>query len=105
MCRNEVYKMGSKQKDILNSFEEKLRTLFVKYKELERENAKLKEQLDIQDKKFTILSEEKERLNADYIHLKTALTINPNRQDIKETKDRLAKLVREVDTCLDILKQ
>jgi len=38
-----------------------------------------------------------EALEDDYTNLKTAMTISLNGSDVKETKLRLSKLVREVD--------
>ena len=40
-----------------------------------------------------------------YTNLKTATTISLNGSDVKETKLRLSKLVREVDKCIALLNE
>ena len=56
--------------------------------------------------------EEYEKVQADYkeleinyTNLKTATTISLNGSDVKETKLRLSKLVREVDKCIALLNE
>ena len=56
--------------------------------------------------------EEYEKVRADYkeleinyTNLKTATTISLNGSDVKETKLRLSKLVREVDKCIALLNE
>ena len=46
-----------------------------------------------------------EALEDDYTNLKTAMTISLNGSDVKETKLRLSKLVREVDKCIALLNE
>ena len=44
-------------------------------------------------------------LENNYTNLKTATTISLNGSDVKETKLRLSKLVREVDKCIALLNE
>ncbi|CCY57057.1 putative uncharacterized protein [Bacteroides eggerthii CAG:109] len=44
-------------------------------------------------------------LEINYTNLKTATTISLNGSDVKETKLRLSKLVREVDKCIALLNE
>jgi translation elongation factor EF-Tu-like GTPase len=44
-------------------------------------------------------------LELNYTNLKTATTISLNGSDVKETKLRLSKLVREVDKCIALLNE
>ena len=57
--------------------------------------------IDLNEK---VLAEYKE-LETSYTNLKTATTISLNGSDVKETKLRLSKLVREVDKCIALLNE
>lgn len=46
-----------------------------------------------------------DELEVNYTNLKTATTISLNGSDVKETKLRLSKLVREVDKCIALLNE
>ena len=95
--------MTDKEKDLINSFEAKLRHLLFLYHEVKKENYKLQNLLEQEEQKNLELTNKYNSLKGDYTYLKTALVINPNRKDIKDTKERLSKLVREVDKCIALL--
>ncbi|EGJ71061.1 hypothetical protein Bcop_0848 [Bacteroides coprosuis DSM 18011] len=95
--------MTNQDKELVKSFEAKLRHLLFLYEKVKKENIKLQELLEDEKKKTLELENKYRSLHGDYTHLKTALIINPNRKDIKDTKDRLSKLVREVDKCIALL--
>ena len=95
--------MTNQEKDLISSFETKLRHLLFLYNELKKENNKLIEVIKLEEKKNLELINKYNSLKGDYTYLKTALVINPNRKDIKETKGRLSKLVREIDKCIALL--
>ena len=46
-----------------------------------------------------------DELEVNYTNLKTATAISLNGSDVKETKLRLSKLVREVDKCIALLNE
>ena len=48
---------------------------------------------------------EKNQLENQYSSLKNAMTISLDGGDVKATKQRLSKLVREVDKCIALLNQ
>ena len=95
--------MTNKEKDLLNTFEARLRHLLFLYENLKKENEDLKMLLNEEQRKNSDIEHRFKDLQNDYTRLKTALIINPNRKDIKETKDRITKLVREVDECIALL--
>ena len=89
----------------MNSFETQLRHLIYLHDELKRENAKLKKLLDIEKLKNEKVQAQYDELEVSYTNLKTATTISLNGSDVKETKLRLSKLVREVDKCIAWLNE
>ena len=74
--------MTEEEKKLLKTFETQLRHL---------KNEKVQAQYD--------------ELEVSYTNLKTATAISLNGSDVKETKLRLSKLVREVDKCIALLNE
>ena len=72
--------------------------------ELKHENAKLKQLLTEKNEEVRRLENSRKELEVMYTNLKMARTISIHDNDIKDTKQRLSKLVREVDRCIALLK-
>ena len=89
----------------MNSFETQLRHLIYIHDELKRENAELKKLLDMEKLKNEKVQAQYDELEVSYTNLKTATAITLNGSDVKETKLRLSKLVREVDKCIALLNE
>lgn len=97
--------MTEEEKKLLNSFETQLRHLIYLHDELKRENAELKKLLENEKLKNEKVQAQYDELEVSYTNLKTATAISLNGSDVKETKLRLSKLVREVDKCIALLNQ
>jgi hypothetical protein len=89
----------------LNSFETQLRHLIYLHDKLKRENAELKKLLENEKLKNEKVQAQYDELEVSYTNLKTATAISLNGSDVKETKLRLSKLVREVDKCIALLNE
>ena len=94
-----------KEKKLLKTFETQLRHLIYIHDELKRENAELKKLLDMEKLKNEKVQAQYDELEVSYTNLKTATAITLNGSDVKETKLRLSKLVREVDKCIALLNE
>ena len=97
--------MTEEEKKLLNSFETQLRHLIYLHDELKRENAELKKLLENEKQKNEKVQAQYDELEVSYTNLKTATAISLNGSDVKETKLRLSKLVREVDKCIALLNE
>ena len=97
--------MTEEEKKLLNSFETQLRNLIYLHDELKRKNAELKKLLDNEKLKNEKVQAQYDELEVSYTNLKTATAISLNGSDVKETKLRLSKLVREVDKCIALLNE
>ena len=75
------------------------------FDELKQENADLKLLLTQKDKELKQLELSRKELEARYTDLKMARTISLYDKDIKDTKQRLSGLVREVDKCIALLNE
>ena len=89
----------------MNYFETQLRHLIYLHDELKRENAELKKLLENEKLKNEKVQAQYDELEVSYTNLKTATAISLNGSDVKETKLRLSKLVREVDKCIALLNE
>ncbi len=97
--------MTEEEKKLLNTFETQLRHLIYLHDELKRENTELKKLLNIEKLKNEKVQAQYDELEVSYTNLKTATAISLNGSDVKETKLRLSKLVREVDKCIAWLNE
>ena len=97
--------MTEEDKKLLNTFEGKLRHFMYLHDELKHENAKLKQLLTEKNEEVRRLENSRKELEVMYTNLKTARIISINDNELRDTKQRLAKLVREVDKCIALLNE
>ena len=75
------------------------------YDELRQENADLKHLINQKDEEIKQLQLSRKELEEQYTDLKTARTLSLYDKDIKDTKQRLSGLVREIDRCIALLNE
>ena len=97
--------MTEEDKKLIGSFEGKLRHFMFLYDELKQENADLKHLLTQKDEEIKHLELSQKDLEARYTDLKMARTLSLYDKDIKDTKQRLTSLVREIDRCIALLNE
>jgi hypothetical protein len=97
--------MTETEKELLTTFDARLRHLIYLHNELKRKNAELEQMLELEKREKEELINDYENLKRNYTNLKTAKAISLYGKDIKETKSRLSKLVREVDKCIALLNE
>ena len=97
--------MTEEDKNLVSSFEGKLRHFMFLYDELKQENADLKHLLAQKDEEIKALEMSQKDLEARYTDLKMARTLSLYDKDIKDTKQRLTSLVREIDRCIALLNE
>ena len=73
--------------------------------ELRQENARLKQLLAEKDEEIKRVENSRKELEVMYTNLKMARTISIHDKDISDTKQRLSRLVREVDKCIALLNE
>ena len=97
--------MTEEDRKLIKTFEGKLRHFMILYEELGQENARLQALLLEKDKEIKQLEQSRQELEIMYTNLKTARTISLYDKDIKDTKQRLSSLVREIDRCIALLNE
>lgn len=97
--------MTEKDEKLLAEFEKKMRQLMFRCDSLREENELLKKQLTEKNSEVDNLSVEVENLKSKYDNLRFVKSLSSNNTDeFMKTKDRLSKLVRDVDKCIALLK-
>ena len=97
--------MTDEEKKQLNNFETSLRHLIYLHDKLRRDYAELQQLLLDKEDDISKVRSEYDKLNQSYIDLKSAMTMSLDGGDVRQTKQRLSKIVREVDKCIAMLNQ
>ena len=88
----------TKNEQTLTTFETRVRQMILRFQELKKENAELYQQ-DIK-----ALQGQLAQASNDYNALKMARMIEITDSDLQGAKDRLSKLIREVNKCISMLQ-
>ena len=87
----------------INVFTTRVSQLILKYQETKKENSELYNMVDERDKKIAELERAVSEKDREYQALKTAKMIEITDGDIESAKNRVAKLIRDVNQCITLL--
>ena len=101
--REFLFLMTDEKKKLLADLEFRVRQVMYLCDTLKNENIRLKS--DLQDIQLQLNGKKEEfsQLKTKYDSLKTARTITAASADVNVAKNKLSKLVREVDKCINLL--
>ena len=88
---------------VLAAFEGRVRQLILRFQELKKENEELYRMVDKNEEDIKALQEKLSRNEQDYNALTMARMVEITDGDLQGAKDRLSKLIREVNKCITIL--
>ena len=94
--------MTEREKSIA-TFQTRVRDLIRRFHELKKENEELYAMVDKNEQSIKQLQTEISQREHDYQSLKMARMIEITDGDLQGAKDRLAKLIRDVNKCIAIL--
>ena len=97
--------MTENDRTIIADFEEKLHRLIIEYKQAEERNKELTAIVLQKENSLKELQQRCVTLENSYNNLKQARILSLNDNAINETKERISKLVREIDHCIESLKK
>lgn len=98
--------MAEEPKKLLSNLEARVKQLMFLCSTLEEQKQDLLIKLDEQEARLMKALQEKDELNTKLQNLKTAQTLSgESSQDMRETKARFNKLVREIDKCIALLNE
>ena len=95
--------MTKEEEKALHTFETRIRQLILAYQELKAENAELWDMMAKKEGELEEMRAEVQLHKQNYANLKLAKIIELNDSEVKDAKQRLAKLVRDVDKCIALL--
>lgn len=95
--------MTESQKELLAVFEIRMRDLVALCEEQKSEIKKLTFMLDQEQQDVQHAKQENQALKTKYANLLTAHVASVEEGDVKNARERLLKLVREVDKCIALL--
>ena len=87
----------------LVTFQTRIRDLIRRFQELKKENEELYVMVDQNEQRIRQLEERLRQQEHDYQSLKMAKMMEITDGDLEGAKNRLAKLIRDVDKCIAIL--
>ena len=87
----------------LATFETRLRQMILRFQELKKENGELYQMLESNEKTMKQLQEQLTQKQSDYDSLKMAKMIEITDGNLDGAKERLSKLIRDVNKCISIL--
>ena len=87
----------------LATFETRLRQMLLRFQELKKENGELSQLLETNKKTVAQLQEQLNEKQSDYDSLKMAKMIEITDGNLDGAKERLSKLIRDVNKCISIL--
>ena len=89
---------------VLAAFEGRVRQLILRFQELKKENEELYVMVSKNEEEIKTLQDKLSRSEQDYNALKMARMVEITDGDLQGAKDRLARLIREVNKCISMLQ-
>ncbi|MBP3512131.1 MAG: hypothetical protein J6K19_08875 [Prevotella sp.] len=89
----------------LTTFQTRVRQMILRFQELKKENEELYQMVDQNEKDIKNLRDRLEQKSNDYDSLKMAKMMEITNGDLEQAKNRLARLVRDVNKCIAILTE
>lgn len=96
--------MSNENNKLLVDLEVRIKQVLFLCDSLKDENARLKNEIQLKQKQIDQSTKEMEGLKTKYDNLKTARTITAASVDVEIAQEKLSKMVREVDKCINLLK-
>ena len=95
--------MTAQEEQALHLFETRVRQLILSYQKLAQDNQRLQQELVEKQQALDEALAQNQQINMDYNNLKPARMMTVNGEDLQSAKNRLSKLIREVDKCIALL--
>ncbi len=96
--------MTTEEEKTLKTLETRIRQLILKFQQTKEEVEELQEEVVVKDREFLELKRQNQLLEANYANLKMAKMLEIGDTDLSSAKQRLNRLVRDVDKCIALLK-
>ena len=94
----------TKNEQILATFETRVRQMILRFQELKKENDELYKMVEKNEQDIKALQDKLTQAGNDYNALKMAKMFNITDGDLDGAKERLSRLIREVNKCISMLQ-
>ena len=91
--------------DSIKIFQTRVRQLILQYQQVKKENEELYAMVEDNENRIKQLEDELSSEQQNYKALKTARMLEVSGQDVESAKEILAKLIRDVDKCINLLRE
>ena len=88
---------------VLATFQTRVRQMILRFQELKKENADLYAMVEEGEERIKQLEAKLAQQERDYQSLKMARMMEITDGDLDGAKERVAKMIREVNKCIDVL--
>ena len=95
--------MTAQEEQALHLFETRVRQLILSYQKLAQDNQRLQQELVEKQQALDEALAQNQQLNMDYKNLKLSRMMTVSGEDLQSAKNRLSRLIREVDKCIALL--
>ena len=95
--------MTTEERQSMKQFEAKVRQLIAQFRVLKQENTDLYAELEGKEEEIKTLKADLAQSKNDYNNLKLAKMIEISDADVKESKMKITRLVREINKCINML--
>lgn len=96
--------MTAVEEKTIRDLQTRTRQLILKFQQLKEENETLLNELVNKDSELETVQRENKLLREQYANLKMAKMLEVSDSDLAAAKQRVARLVRDVDKCIALLK-
>ncbi len=103
ICVDFCFHMAEEHDKLLVDLEVRVKQVMFLCDSLKDENKRLTSEIQSKQKQVDAAVSDLRQLKAKYDGLKTARTITAASVDVEVARDKLSKLVREVDKCINLL--
>ena len=87
----------------LSTFQTRVRQMILRFQEVKKENKDLYAMMTEQEQRIKQLEEQLAQMQKDYDSLKMARMITIIDKDLDGAKERVARMIREVNKCITVL--
>ena len=95
--------MTAQEEQALHLFDTRVRQLILSYQKLAQDNQRLQQELVEKQQALDEALAQNQQLNMDYNNLNLARMMTVSGEDLQSAKNRLSRLIREVDKCIALL--
>lgn len=93
----------AQNENVLTTFQTRIRQMILRFQELKKENADLYAIIDENEQRVKQLEEKLAQQERDYQSLKMARMMEITDGDLDGAKERVAKMIRDVNKCIAVL--